>query len=263
MKMGANILRQDMNVFYSGNNGRSGYMDFNGRFTAANAISPAGKQVGEADFVLGLPDELRTRSAERNLGPARHHLGLLLPGRLACHQQSDTEPRAALGISHAARSKLKIARRTSACSAASWNLPARTATSRALYAPYKKDFQPRTRFCLHPGHPQQENGGSRRVYHLLVHGRHRHQPPPPVESASRRRDHHALQHAGRHLSRDDAGPGALRLEQPGPLSQRHHSPVGSQPQARRSATVEPHHGVPVARPATHSVSATSDSMAPT
>src|ERR1035441_11006770 len=56
MKMGGNVLRQDMNVFYSGNNGRSGYMDFNGRFTAANAISPAGKQVGEADFVLGLPD---------------------------------------------------------------------------------------------------------------------------------------------------------------------------------------------------------------
>src|ERR1017187_6530580 len=39
MKMCANILRQDMNVFYSGNNGRSGYMNFTGRFTTANAIS--------------------------------------------------------------------------------------------------------------------------------------------------------------------------------------------------------------------------------
>ena len=57
MKMGANILRQQMNVFYAGNNGRTGYMNFSGRFTAANAISPAGKQIGDADFVLGLPTD--------------------------------------------------------------------------------------------------------------------------------------------------------------------------------------------------------------
>ena len=105
MKMGANILRQQMNVFYAGNNGRSGYMNFSGRFTAANAISPAGKQVGEADFVLGLPDRLRPRPAERHLGPAQDHLGLLLPGRLARHQQPDSESGPAVGISHAARSK--------------------------------------------------------------------------------------------------------------------------------------------------------------
>ena len=43
MKMGANILRQQMNVFYAGNNGRSGYMNFSGRFTAANAINPSGQ----------------------------------------------------------------------------------------------------------------------------------------------------------------------------------------------------------------------------
>src|SRR5207244_1754829 len=56
MKMGANILRQQMNVFYAGNNGRSGSMTFGGRFTAANAINTSGKLVGEADFILGLPD---------------------------------------------------------------------------------------------------------------------------------------------------------------------------------------------------------------
>ena len=40
MKMGGQHLRQWINVFYSGNNGRSGYIDFNGRFTAQNALNP-------------------------------------------------------------------------------------------------------------------------------------------------------------------------------------------------------------------------------
>ena len=42
------------------------------------------------------------------------------------------------------------------------------------------------RLCLHAGHPEQEDGGSRRLHHLLVHGRHRHQPAPAAESAVRR-----------------------------------------------------------------------------
>jgi len=58
MKMGANILRPADDVFYAGHNGRSGFMNFGRPFyTAANAINPAGKLVGEADFVLGLPDQ--------------------------------------------------------------------------------------------------------------------------------------------------------------------------------------------------------------
>ena len=54
--------------------------------------------------------------ADRNLGPALHHLRLLLPGRLARHQQSDPESRAALGIPHAAGWRSRTARRTSTCS---------------------------------------------------------------------------------------------------------------------------------------------------
>src|SRR5579884_1833599 len=34
MKMGAQLLREWINVFYSGNNGRSGFIDFGGRFSA-------------------------------------------------------------------------------------------------------------------------------------------------------------------------------------------------------------------------------------
>jgi hypothetical protein len=58
MKMGGQILRQWINVFYSGNGGRSGYINFSGRFTAQNAASPSGTQIGEADFLLGFPSDI-------------------------------------------------------------------------------------------------------------------------------------------------------------------------------------------------------------
>jgi hypothetical protein len=57
MKMGGNVLRQWVNVFYSGNFGRTGFLAFNGRFTAQNALNPT-PTIGEADFMLGLPDDV-------------------------------------------------------------------------------------------------------------------------------------------------------------------------------------------------------------
>jgi hypothetical protein len=57
IKMGGQALREWINVFYAGNNGRSGFINFNGRFTAQNAINPS-PTLGEADFMLGLPDDL-------------------------------------------------------------------------------------------------------------------------------------------------------------------------------------------------------------
>jgi hypothetical protein len=57
MKMGGQALRQWVNVFYAGNNGRTGYIAFNGRFTAQNAVNPS-PTLGEADFMMGLPDDL-------------------------------------------------------------------------------------------------------------------------------------------------------------------------------------------------------------
>ncbi|HKE29299.1 MAG TPA: TonB-dependent receptor [Bryobacteraceae bacterium] len=58
MKMGGNILRQWINAFYASNSGRSGGIDFGGRFTAQNALNPSGTFIGEADFMLGLPDDI-------------------------------------------------------------------------------------------------------------------------------------------------------------------------------------------------------------
>jgi hypothetical protein len=58
IKMGLQALRQWINVFYSGNGGRTGYINFGGRFTAQNAASPSGTLIGEADFMLGLPNDI-------------------------------------------------------------------------------------------------------------------------------------------------------------------------------------------------------------
>jgi hypothetical protein len=58
---GFEYLRQRINTYYSGNNGASGLMDYTGRFTAGpNALAAAGggAGAGEADFFLGLPDQL-------------------------------------------------------------------------------------------------------------------------------------------------------------------------------------------------------------
>ena len=58
---GFEFKRNRLNIFYAGNNGRTGFMNFSGRFTAgpdplAVASSDVGR--GEADFLLGLPDAL-------------------------------------------------------------------------------------------------------------------------------------------------------------------------------------------------------------
>jgi hypothetical protein len=58
-RTGFQYKRNRLNIFYAGNNGRTGFMNFSGRFTAgpkplAVASSDVGR--GEADFLLGLPD---------------------------------------------------------------------------------------------------------------------------------------------------------------------------------------------------------------
>ena len=58
MKMGGQALREWIDVFYSGNDGRTGIIAFNGRYTTQNAVNPSGTLVGEADFMLGLTDDV-------------------------------------------------------------------------------------------------------------------------------------------------------------------------------------------------------------
>src|SRR5262245_17821632 len=58
---GFQYKRNRLNIFYAGNNGRTGFMNFSGRFTAgpdALAVASGAAGRGEADFLLGLPDTL-------------------------------------------------------------------------------------------------------------------------------------------------------------------------------------------------------------
>jgi hypothetical protein len=55
------VMRRYLNTFYAGNNGRTGVMDFSGKYTAgpsAGAVSSSVAGAGEADFFLGLPARL-------------------------------------------------------------------------------------------------------------------------------------------------------------------------------------------------------------
>jgi len=61
LHLGVQYMRQRINTYYSGNNGAYGLMDYTGRFTAGPnplAVAGGGVGAGEADFFLGLPDQL-------------------------------------------------------------------------------------------------------------------------------------------------------------------------------------------------------------
>ena len=84
MKMGGQALREWIDVFYSGNDGRTGYISFNGRFTAQNAINPVRNATRRGRFHAGTARRLWGAACNReHLGPTCNDLGLLFPGRLA------------------------------------------------------------------------------------------------------------------------------------------------------------------------------------
>ena len=59
LHVGFQYWRQRINTYEAGGNGRTGFMNFSGRFTAGPnqlAVSGGGSGAGEADFFLGLPD---------------------------------------------------------------------------------------------------------------------------------------------------------------------------------------------------------------
>jgi hypothetical protein len=148
IKTGFNILRQQMNVFYSGNNGRSGFLNFGGRFTAGNAIStPAGaKLVGEADFVLGLPDDLGRGLSAGTWGHRKTIYGF--------YGQDDwrVTDRLTLNLGlrweyHTPLVEVKDRQANFGMFTGELELAGQNGNSRALYNPFKKDFQPRIGFA--------------------------------------------------------------------------------------------------------------------
>ncbi|HKA02305.1 MAG TPA: carboxypeptidase regulatory-like domain-containing protein [Candidatus Solibacter sp.] len=149
MKMGANILRQQMNVFYAGNNGRSGFINFGGRFTAANAINPGGKLVGEADFVLGLPDDLGRGLSSGTWGHRKTIYGFYF--------QDDWRVTNSLTLNlglrweyHTPLVEVRDRQSNFGLFSGQLQLAGKDGNSRALFNPYKKDFQPRVGFAYTP-----------------------------------------------------------------------------------------------------------------
>jgi hypothetical protein len=149
IKTGGQVLREQINTFYSGNNGRTGYLDFTGRFTAASATNPTGTLVGEADFVLGLPSDLGRGVSTGTWGQRSTVVGIYVQDdwRVANNLTLN------LGLRWEYHSPwVEVANRESnfGLYTAQIELAGQNGNSRALYDSFKKDFQPRIGFAYTP-----------------------------------------------------------------------------------------------------------------
>lgn len=149
IKTGGQVLRQDLNTFYAGNGGRTGYINFGGRFTAQNALAPSGTQIGEADFLLGLPTDIGRGLSTGTWG----HRGTIL----GFYGQDDWRVNNSLTLNLGLRWEyhspwVEVADRQSNFNeiTGQLELAGKNGNSRALYNSYFKDFQPRIGFAYNP-----------------------------------------------------------------------------------------------------------------
>jgi hypothetical protein len=149
VKTGGQIIRQQVNTYYAGNNGRTGYINFSGRFSAANAVNPTGTLVGEADFVMGLPTDLGRGVSTGTWGHRSTVFGLYVQDdwRVANNLTLN------LGIRWEYHSPwVEVADRQSNFDlyTGEIRLAGQNGNDRALYQPFHKDFQPRIGFAYTP-----------------------------------------------------------------------------------------------------------------
>jgi hypothetical protein len=152
VKTGGQFIRQQVNTFYAGNNGRTGYINFTGRFTAPNALNPVpqGLLIGEADFVLGLPTDLGRGVSTGTWGHRSTVFGVYIQDDWRASNSLTLN----LGIRWEYHSPwVEVADRQSNFGMFSGQLmlSGQDGNGRSLYKPFKKDFQPRVGFAYTPG----------------------------------------------------------------------------------------------------------------
>ncbi len=152
MKMGGQVLRQHMNVFYAGNNGRTGQIAYSGQFTQGpnpNTASAATTGWGEADFFLGTPNRVARGLSTGTWGHRKLILGFYFQDdwritdtvtlNLGLRWEYHTP------LVEVADRQANFDRVTGAL-----KLAGKDGNSRALYDPFKKDWQPRIGFSWTP-----------------------------------------------------------------------------------------------------------------
>ncbi len=151
MKTGFQFMRQQLNIFYAGNNGRTGFIAFNGQFTnGPNPNKPdSGTGLAEADFFLGLPVDLGRGVNTGTWG----HRGNVIGTYFQDDWRTTDNLTLNLGLRWEYHSPwVEVHDRQANFSPFSGviELPGQSGNSRALYNPYKKDFQPRFGFGWTP-----------------------------------------------------------------------------------------------------------------
>lgn len=146
LKMGGQVLRQRMNTLYTGNWGRTGFIQFDGRFTGANVATPG---LAEADFLLGAV--ARTGRGVTGLwGHRKTILGFYFQDDWRVNSQLTLN----LGLRwewHQPLYEVYDRQANFEPFTGKVLLAGKDGNSRALYQPFNKDFQPRIGFAYTPG----------------------------------------------------------------------------------------------------------------
>ena len=151
IKTGAQLLRHRLDAFYSGNNGRTGFIAFNGQFTQGpNGKSTTSKAFSEADFVLGLPNDIGRGLSNGNTWGQRQNLW-------GIYVQDDWHATNSLTLNLGVRwdytspwVEVKDRQVNFGLFTGAVEFAGKNGNSRGLYAPYYKDFQPRVGFAWTP-----------------------------------------------------------------------------------------------------------------
>lgn len=144
-KMGGQVLRQRMNTLYTGNNGRTGFIQWDGRFTGKDVSTPG---LAEADFFLGAVS--RTGRGVTGLWGHRKTI-------LGFYFQDDWRVSDSLTLNlglrwewHQPLYEVYDRQANFEPFTGKLLLAGQDGNSRALYEPFNKDFQPRIGFAYTP-----------------------------------------------------------------------------------------------------------------